>query len=346
MIIEATQTYSPGNVELLVFLLDKIEKQGIKTRLYLGHESVFIKLSNYNYKHVAIEKSSLIYTVIRFMKSRENVFFFCSYPPMIKNKNSLVYYHSSFFANPFKFLKDKKLSNKIKFTRIVVYYLIKLFHKNVDYFYCQTDEIEKELKLRFRNIRVKKMPFYNDAELSPLNHTSVETFTFDFFYPATPDVHKNFLKLFEAVQIVGQQRKVILCVTINQKSIQYANEIKKVNEFLKYGAIVNVGRVEKKKVLELFMHSKALIFPSLEESLGLPLIEAAFISCPIIGSNLPFIYDVVENPVVFDPFDSGDIADKMIRFLDGEYSTLKQKNKINNKVDEIVNYFSNYIITS
>jgi hypothetical protein len=68
MIIEATQTYSPGNVELFVFLLDKIEKQGIKTKLYLGHESVFVKLSNYSYKHVAIEKSSLIYTLLRFIK--------------------------------------------------------------------------------------------------------------------------------------------------------------------------------------------------------------------------------------------------------------------------------------
>jgi glycosyltransferase involved in cell wall biosynthesis len=216
----------------------------------------------------------------------------------------------------------------------------------VDYFYCQTDAIENELKLRFKNISVKKMPFFNDVELTPLDHRSIDKFTFDFFYPATPDVHKNFLKLFEAVQIVGQQRKVRLCVTINPKSTQYINEIKKVNEFLKYDAIVNVGRVEKKKVLELFMNSKALIFPSLEESLGLPLIEAAFISCPIIGSNLSFIYDVVENPIVFDPFVGADIADKMIRFLDGEYSAVKQKNKINNKVDEIVNYFSNYITIS
>ena len=340
MIIEATQTYSPGNVELLVFLLDKIEKRGIKTQLFLGHESVFTQLSDYKYKHVVIEKSSLIKTIVRFTKSREDVLFFCSYPPIVKNKNSLVYYHSSFFANPFKFLRDNKLSKKTKFTRVVVYYLIKLFNKNVNYFYCQTYAIEKELKLRFTNIRVKKMPFFNDAELRPLNHKAVKTFTFDFFYPATPDVHKNFLKLFEAVHILGQQRKVLLCVTIDSKSTQYINEINKVNEFLKYEAIINVGRVEKHKVLELFMVSRALIFPSLEESLGLPLIEAAFISCPIIGSNLPFIYDVVENPIVFDQDSSYDIADKMKRFLDGEYSSIIQKNKIDNKVDEIVNYFA------
>lgn len=44
---------------------------------------------------------------------------------MTKNKNSLVYYHSSFFANPFKYLKDKKLlkknykSNSLLFNKIL-----------------------------------------------------------------------------------------------------------------------------------------------------------------------------------------------------------------------------------
>jgi glycosyltransferase involved in cell wall biosynthesis len=340
MIIEATQTRSPGNIELLIFLLNKIENKKIKTKVFLGHDYTFKILKSYNFESISIEKSSASKTIKRFLTRRKDVLFFCSYPPVVKNKNSLVYFHSAFFANPFKFLKDKDLSKKTMFSRIFVYYLIKFFNDNVDYFYCQTDAIETELKLRFKNIRVKKMPFFNDEELRNLNHTSVDKFNFDFFYPATPDVHKNFLKLFDAVQIVGQQRKIRLCITIDPKSKQYMYAIKKVNDFLKYQAIVNVGRVEKSKVLELFMVSRALIFPSLEESLGLPLIEAAFISCPIIGSDLPYIHDVVDNPIVFNQYDSYDIADKMTRFLDGAYNSITQKNKIKNNVGEIINYFS------
>lgn len=340
MIIEATQTFSPGNVELLIFLLDRIENQKLKVKVYLGHHSVFEKLIQFNYKYVSLEKSSGYNTIKRFFKKRENVLFFCSYPPVFKNKKSIVYFHSAFFTNPFKFLKDSEISKKTKLTRVFVFYLIKFFHRNVDCFYCQTEEIEKKLKNSFKGIKVEKMPFYNDTELKGLIHNEKADFKYDFFYPATPDVHKNFFNLFEAVTIVSQKKQINICVTIHSKATKYIDEIKRVNQSLKYEAIVNIGRVEKKKVLQTFLKSKSLIFPSLEESLGLPLIEAAFISCPIIGSDLPYIFDVVTNPIVFNPYDSADIADKMNRFLNGEYSALQQKNRIENKVDEIINYFS------
>lgn len=339
MIIEATQTFSPGNVELLIYILNRAESRKINTKVYIGHASVYDKLNKLKYQYVCIEKSSGFKTIVRFLKFRNSVLFFCSYPPIVRSRNSIVYFHSSFFINPFKFIKDKKLSNKTKFTRLFVFYLIKFFNKNVDFFYCQTEEIEKQLKSSFKGIKVKKMPFYNDIELNSLSHKNNNTFLYDFFYPATPDIHKNLFRLFEAVEIIFQKRKVRICVTINPKATRYIDEINRINHKLQFEAIVNVGRIEKIKVLELYLSSKALIFPSLEESLGLPLIEAATISCPIIGSNLPYIYDVVESPIVFNPNDSKDIVDKMNRFLNGEYNDYQQKNKIENKIDEIINYF-------
>jgi glycosyltransferase involved in cell wall biosynthesis len=231
------------------------------------------------------------------------------------------------------------LSKKIKFSRFFVHYLIKFFHKNVDYFYCQTNETENDLKTSFKGIRVKKMPFYNDSELKNLKYSKKENFEYDFFYPATPDIHKNYFRLFEAIKLSSSIRQIKLCVTIDSKSSKYIKEIAKINDSLKYEAIINVGRVKKSKVLKIFLSSKALIFPSLEESLGLPLIEAAFISCPIIGSDLPYIYDVVENPIVFNPLSVDDIADKIIAFLNGDFDNVIQKNKIENKVVDIIDYF-------
>jgi glycosyltransferase involved in cell wall biosynthesis len=339
MIIEATQTRSPGNVELLILLLNKIEAQKIVTKVYLGHEYTLEALKKYNYLHISLVKSSSIKTLKRFLNRRKDILFFCSYPPIIKNKNALVYFHSSFFTNPYKFLKDKNLSKKTKLSRIFAHYLIKFFNGNVDYFYCQTDAMENELKSSFKGIKVKKVPFYNDTELKNITHIKKDNFKYDFFYPATPDVHKNHFRLFKAIKIVAQKRPIRLCVTIDPKATKYINEIEKVNNYLKYEAIVNVGRIEKNKVLEIFINSKALIFPSFEESLGLPLIEAAFISCPVIGSDLPYIYDVVENPIVFDPLKADDIADKITAFLNGDFDNVIQKNKIENKVVDIIDYF-------
>lgn len=339
MIVEATQTYSPGNVELLVYVLSKIENNEIICTVYLGHDYTYKILDDFAYKYIKVQKTSGIDTAKRFLKKRENVLFFCSYPPVLKQHNSLVYFHSLFFANPFKFLNDKKLSTKIKFTRFFVYGLIRFFHRNVDFFYCQTNAIEKELKNSFSGISVKKMPFFNDSALMQLKQDKSAKFEYDFFYPATADIHKNYFRLFDAVQILAEKKTIKLCVTIDVNATPYINKIDEINKNLNYEAIVNIGRVSKNIVLELYLKSKALVFPSLEESLGLPLIEASFVSCPIIGSNLPYIYDVVENPIVFNPLDIIDIADKMNRFLDGEFDNIRQKNKIDNKVQEIITYF-------
>ena len=341
MIIEATQTFSPGNVELLVCLLKKISTENINTVVYLGHTKTYNHLKDLDFDNVCLVKTNVRDTFIRTFKKRSNIIFFCSYPPLRLHTKSIVYFHSSFFTNPQTFLFDKKVIMSSKLRRIFVHLLIKFFHKNVDFFYCQTNQIEAELKTNFNNINVKKMPFYNDTDLIGLNHKDVTNFEYDFFYPATPDIHKNYFRLFQAVRILGKEKKIKVCVTIDKKSVEYVEKINEINDHLKYEAIINVGRVSKADVLNFYMKSKAMVFPSLEESLGLPLIEAAYISCPIVGSDLPYIYDVVENPIVFDPLNVKDIADKMNDFLEGKFGKIHQRNKIENKIDQIIDYLVN-----
>jgi glycosyltransferase involved in cell wall biosynthesis len=340
MIIEATQTYSPGNVELLVFILKNIEQKNIKTKVYLGHDFTFNLIKGFNFENISIEKTSGFSTLIRHFSRRYHVLFFCSYPPVVRSGNSLVYFHSPFFTNPKRIISNKKISLKVKFIRLFVHLIIKGFNQNVDCFYCQTDEIEKELKNDFTGIRVRKVPFYNDSDLIAIEHQNNLPFEYDFFYPATPDAHKNYFRLFDAILIAGKVKKIRIAVTIGAHAVKYINKINEINEELKYDAIFNLGRISKIEVLKNYSKSKALVFPSLEESLGLPLIEATEIGCPIIGSNLPYIYNVVENPIVFDPYDIEDIADKMIEFLEGNFSSINQKNKIENKVEEIINFFN------
>lgn len=341
MIIEATQTFSPGNVELLIYLLKKLDSRNVSTKVFVGHQKTFNLLKALNLNNIVILKSSALNSFLRSLKIRSNVIFFCSYPPLAKHLNSIVYYHSTFFTNSKNILKNKKISTNIKFKRLFVHFLIKFFHQNVDSFYCQTNQIEADLKANFNKIRVKKMPFYNDLDLIGLNHQYITDFDYDFFYPATPDIHKNYFRLFEAVRILGREKKIKVCVTIDKKSVEYVEKMNEINDDLKFEAIINVGRVSKADVLNLYMKSKAMVFPSLEESLGLPLIEAAYISCPIVGSDLPYIYDVVENPIVFDPLNVKDIADKMNDFLEGKFGKINQRNKIENKIDEILDYLVN-----
>ncbi|MEY8216185.1 MAG: glycosyltransferase, partial [Colwellia sp.] len=69
-------------------------------------------------------------------------------------------------------------------------------------------------------------------------------------------------------------------------------------------------------VNRLYEASKALVFPSLRESFGLPLIEASSAGLPIIASELDFVRDVSCPVQTFDPSSPVSIARAIARFLE------------------------------
>jgi glycosyltransferase involved in cell wall biosynthesis len=338
--IEATQTFSPGNVELLVYLLKIFESNSFEVILFLGHDATQKQIQDLNISSINILRSSVLGTFIRSLQKRCNVLFFCSYPALATHRNSIVYYHSSFFFNPVKTIKNKNLSFKVKLSRILIHWVIKLFHKKVDVFFCQTLQMKRELIQNFKNMNVECKPFFNDFDLLEKKN-NVKNKKYDFFYPATADAHKNYFKLFDAIIILGKLKKVTLVVTIANDKSSFVHRINEVNIILGYEAIINIGRVPKYKVIEYYNKVKAMVFPSLEESLGLPLIEASTLKLPILGSDLPYLYNVINNPIVFNPSDPNDMAKKMNAFLEGKYENVVQTNKIDNQVGDIINYFKN-----
>lgn len=340
MIIEATQTFSPGNVELLEYLLHIIQKSEMRAEVYLGHDFTLKKLNRFNTDQIRLIKSKPIDTLIRFFKRRSNVLYFCSYPPFVKNENSIVYFHTQFFLWPRKILSDKEISAITKFKRLFLNFYISIFKSKVSCFFCQTKLMSDDLMVNFKGINVRIVPFYNDSELV-IDYSGLHwNKEFDFFYPSTPDVHKNHFRLFEAINRIGVKRRVQLCVTIHEKALKYLSAIREVNESLGYDAIINVGRISKQEVIEIYKKSKCVVFPSLKESLGLPLIEASNLGCLVLGSNLDYMYDVIQNPIVFDPLEVSSIELELNNFLEGKYSNHIQKNKVQNRVLEIINFFT------
>lgn len=54
----------------------------------------------------------------------------------------------------------------------------------------------------------------------------------------------------------------------------------------------------------LYNRAAALVFPSLEEGFGLPLVEAMACGCPIVASNIPSTVEVAADiPILFEPGD-------------------------------------------
>lgn len=98
--------------------------------------------------------------------------------------------------------------------------------------------------------------------------------------------------------------------------------------------IVNHGFVDFKSVVDLYGRSKAIVYPSRNESLGLGLIEAVYYGCDVISADLPYTYSVCTPSEVFDPYSAQSIAAAIERYEAGNSS--KSRLKIYNQINDLV----------
>ena len=92
----------------------------------------------------------------------------------------------------------------------------------------------------------------------------------------------------------------------------------------KNSKIINLGQMPRKKILKLYREKVGtLIFPSLDESFGIPLIEACINKKNIIASNSNYSKDILVNYEKFDPYSVNSISKKIKNFIK------KKRNKKN-----------------
>lgn len=145
-----------------------------------------------------------------------------------------------------------------------------------------------------------------------------------FFFPATAMVYKNHKVLFEAARELEKKgyHFKIYC-TISKKDLDYLG-LKPVK------SIVLLGIIPREKVINLYQ-SSILIFPSLIETFGLPLLEAQMANDFILAGDTTFGNEILKNypnKILFNPYDTDDVVRCMIKCLNGQFD-LKKKNKAN-----------------
>ncbi len=124
----------------------------------------------------------------------------------------------------------------------------------------------------------------------------------------------------------------ILHLTVTDPAfIHYINAAKVVGV-----RIVNHGIIPFEQVLELYNVCKATVYPSLNESLGLGIVEAMAAGCDVIGCDLPYIHSVCIPSCQFEPCNSDSIVEAILRYENG--NCVHTKPLIKDMVNEFIDF--------
>jgi glycosyltransferase involved in cell wall biosynthesis len=115
-------------------------------------------------------------------------------------------------------------------------------------------------------------------------------------YPANAWPHKNHERLFEAVALLRRDHRDLRLVLTGEHA--------DAPDFVDAR-----GRVSQDELVELYRRASALVFPSLYEGFGQPVLEALACACPVACSDLPPLREVADDAAVyFDPLEPESIA--------------------------------------
>ena len=94
------------------------------------------------------------------------------------------------------------------------------------------------------------------------------------------------------------------------------------------GKVIMAGRIPEEELPSLYKHASALIFPSLEEGFGMPVLEAMASSTPVIHSDHPAISEAAGDAGL--PFECGNavsLANAICNLLQHKELCLLLQNK-------------------
>jgi glycosyltransferase involved in cell wall biosynthesis len=155
-------------------------------------------------------------------------------------------------------------------------------------------------------------------------------------YPAATWVHKNHIKLIEAVKKIKDDGLEFNLICTGNKTVHYKLIFKKIEEFNLTEMVRFVGIIPEEDLISLYNNSSLVVIPTLYEAGSAPLYEAMRYQVPVICSNVTSLPDTIDNnEFIFNPNNVDEMASLMCKMLTDD--NLRQKN-ISNSNDRM-NYF-------
>lgn len=194
---------------------------------------------------------------------------------------------------------------------------LRLAMRNANQYLVQTPSMLRLMCARTAGtIPVVLAPF---AEVSPpaaALRAPVSTGTLPtFLYVASGGAHKNHRRLIEAWCLLAAEGvSPPLLLTIDAATFPELCDWIEGQSSVHGLSVLNLGTIDAAAMAAAYTRTTALIYPSLFESFGLPLIEAAAAGLPIVAAERDYVRDVASPAQTFDPASAVSIARAVRRF--------------------------------
>lgn len=324
ILIDFTYINSHGGLNIAQYVLEYIsQKKSFDNYLILFDKRNFLKLKTYDLKHIVINNNE-ISRYIFYLKNNfsfNSIICFANVPPPIKQtKKVKVFFHNELLLNT--------KGTELPFLRKIIFYIKRTYIGRLNYGYnwhVQTSYLKKLLSETFniKNEEIIISPIFK--EIISNKKTKIPN---SFLYPTSNYKHKNNRRLISA--FIDASKRINHDITLKLTLEQPKFNKLKLPENLK---VEYLGQLKNEELIKHYAVSKYLIFPSLKESFGLPLVEGFQSGCIILASDLRFVHEVLETKNTFNPYKIKDIAEKIILVLTRK--TSNQVLKVNNLIHKI-----------
>lgn len=333
ILIDALYINNSGGLRLLEYLVSSLQSKSLEFYLLadMRCSGKFNTCKHVRYMNASLRERKKFYETKK--KRFSSVLCFGNIPaPIHLDVPVFTYFHNINLLT-----LDEALNFTVKVKSWLKREVFKYYKKNTNYWLVQTSNTANELcqHLGESKDRVKLMPFYELPE--GVSEIAKQPHGDDYVFVAVSAPGKGHEELLDAWRLLhknGINKRLHL--TVQSDSILS----ERVKEVQKEGVnVINHGVIPFNEVFDLYKQSKAIIYPSHNESLGLGIVEAITAGCDVIGSDLPFLHSICKPSQVFDPFSADSIAEAVIKYEQGV--SQKSELTIYNHIDELIELLNN-----
>lgn len=341
VLIEAAKIDSGGGYGLLLLLIRQFKVKTDDFRVILAPDIEVKGLPErfvYRRKVNVLNRSNVFLSCVSDCQP-ESILCFGNFPPPIRFENirTYTYFHRVGLIEQHKYGATSLFRKLTYFSRS---WYLKTLLKNTDEVFCQSEGVRQSFfkHFKFDKNKIKIFPFFDINSIQENCVESVEGREEDSFIYVSNDAlhknHNNLLTAWETLASEGLFPKLYLTLPTNSYLVPRITKLSSIGV-----KVVNLGVVAYDHVLKKMMRCQFAIYPSLQESLGLGLVEAVFANLKIIAADLPYTYEVIKPSISFNPFRVDDIVEKVKFALVAKElpnSELLLENKLNPMIEKII----------